>query len=166
MNPSLPKSILNLPALSTMYRSTYRYLYILCDHRAFMSPESCYSWQTAPHASLWLLRPYQPRACFLLYSLRVDPFLQWPAFKSFRSTRYFQLGKILLPPFLGNARSGPSPSRWPALITLPNLAKYSLVGRRLCDVVLFLSCIVEHTLTAICVLLSRRSPTHQSGQGL
>ena len=43
----------------------------------------------------------------------------------------------------------PPPCRWPALITLPTLAKLQLVWGRLCDVVLFLSCLVEHTLTAV-----------------
>ena len=37
-----------------------------------------------------------------------------------------------------------------SLITLPTLAKFQLVWRRLCDV-LFPSCLVEHTLTAVCV---------------
>ena len=76
-------------------------MYMLCDHRAFMSPESCskalikYSWQTV-HIPLWQSRPYQPRACFLFrLSIRVDPFLRWPAPKSFSSTHRFQLGKIL-----------------------------------------------------------------------
>ena len=46
----------------------------------------------------------------------------------------------------------PLPCRWPALITLPTFAKFQLVWRRLCDVVLLPSCLVEHTLTAVCVL--------------
>ena len=37
--------------------------------------------------------------------------------------------------------------RWPALITLPTLAKFQLVWHRLCDIVLFRSsCLFEHTL--------------------
>ena len=66
----------------------------------------------------------------------------------------------LSPPYLGNARSGPSPSRWSALITLLTLAKFPFVWCRLCDAVLFTSCLVEHTLTAVCVILSRGSSTH------
>ena len=46
----------------------------------------------------------------------------------------------------------PPPSRWPAFITLHHLTKFQLVWRRLCDVVLFLSCLFEHTLTAVCVV--------------
>ena len=44
--------------------------------------------------------------------------------------------------------------QWPALITLPTLAKFQLVWRRLCDAVLFRSssCLFEHTLTAVCIL--------------
>ena len=44
------------------------------------------------------------------------------------------------------------PCRWPAIITLRTLAKFHLAWRRLCDVVLFLSSLVEHTLTAVCLL--------------
>ena len=40
----------------------------------------------------------------------------------------------------------------PALLTLPHLAKFQLVWRHLCDVVLSPSCLFEHTLTAVCVL--------------
>ena len=47
----------------------------------------------------------------------------------------------------------PPPCRWPALITLPTLAKFELVWRRRCDVALFPSCLVEHIFTAGCVLL-------------
>ena len=36
------------------------------------------------------------------------------------------------------------------LITLPHLAKFRLVWRRLCEV-LFASCLFEHTLTVVCV---------------
>ena len=48
--------------------------------------------------------------------------------------------------------STPPLCRWPALITLPSLAKFQLVWRHLCDFVLFPSCLVEDTLTAACVL--------------
>ena len=51
----------------------------------------------------------------------------------------------------------PPPCRWLALFTLPTLAKFQLVWRRICDVVLFPSCLVEHTLTAVCVLPEYRS---------
>ena len=52
----------------------------------------------------------------------------------------------------------PPSCRWPSLITLPTLAKFQLVWRRLCDVVLFRSsCLFEHTLTAVCAL-----PKYQS----
>ena len=103
-----------------MYSSAY--LYTLCDHRAFVSPESCSKVLSAAgkprNRPLRQSRPYQLRACFLYrLVLRVGPFLRWPAIKRFSSTHRFQLGKILSPPHLGNARSGPSPSRWPALIT-------------------------------------------------
>ena len=40
---------------------------------------------------------------------------------------------------------------------LPTLAKVSALWRRICDVVLFPSCLVEHTLTAVCVLPEYRS---------
>ena len=54
----------------------------------------------------------------------------------------------------------PPPCRWPAFITLPTLAKFHLVWRRLCDVVLSRSsCLFEHTLTAVCVL-----PEYQPGR--
>ena len=44
----------------------------------------------------------------------------------------------------------PPPCRWPLLITLPTLAKFQLVWRRLCDVVLFRSsCLLGYTLSAI-----------------
>ena len=52
----------------------------------------------------------------------------------------------------------PPPTRWPALITLPNLAKFQLVWRRLCDVVLLPSCLLEYTLAAVCV------PEYQSSR--
>ena len=52
----------------------------------------------------------------------------------------------------------PLPCRWPALITLRTLAKFELVWRRRCDVVLFPSCLFEHTVTAVCVL-----PEYQFG---
>ena len=54
----------------------------------------------------------------------------------------------------------PPPCRWPDLITLPTLAKFQLVWRRLCHVVLFpFSYLVEHTLTVVCVL-----PKYQPGR--
>ena len=76
------------------------YLYMLCDHRAFMSPESCSKvLSTAGKTRLVPLRQSRPcrqRAYFLFRpSLRVDTFLQWPALTSFSSTHRFQLGKIL-----------------------------------------------------------------------
>ena len=37
--PFPPEVDIIFPAMSTMYSSTY--LYMLCDHRAYMSPESC-----------------------------------------------------------------------------------------------------------------------------
>ena len=51
----------------------------------------------------------------------------------------------------------PPPCRWPALIALPNLAKFQIVWRRLCDVLFRSSCLFEHTLTAVCAL-----PEYQS----
>ena len=53
----------------------------------------------------------------------------------------------------------PLPSQWPVLITLSPFAKFQLVWRRLCDVVLFPSCLFERTLTAVCV-----QPEYQSGR--
>ena len=60
-----------------------------------MSPESCFKVLVATgkprYISLRQSRPYQPRACFLFrLSLRVGPFLRWPALKCFSSTRRFQ----------------------------------------------------------------------------
>ena len=86
-----------LPALSTMYGSTY--LYVLRDHNAFMSPESCSKVLSAAgkprYIPLRQSRPYQRRACFVfLLSLRVDPFLRYPALKSFSSTHSFHLGNM------------------------------------------------------------------------
>ena len=46
----------------------------------------------------------------------------------------------------------PPPCRWPALITLPALAKFQLDWRHLCDVLFRSSCLFEHTLTAVCAL--------------
>ena len=72
---------------------------MLCDHRAFMSPESCSRFSSTAgkprHIPLRQTRPYQPtRSCFLFHlSLRVDPFLRWPALESCSSTYRFQLGK-------------------------------------------------------------------------
>ena len=81
-----------------MFTSTY--LHKLCDHRYFMSLESCskvLSTAGKPrHIPQRQSRPYQPRACFLFrLSLRVHPCLRWPALKSFSSTHRFQLGNIL-----------------------------------------------------------------------
>ena len=54
----------------------------------------------------------------------------------------------------------PPPGRWSALITVPTHAKFQLVWCRPCDDVLFLSpCLVEHTLTAVCML-----PKYQRGR--
>ena len=54
----------------------------------------------------------------------------------------------------------PPPCRWPALISLPTLAKVHLVWRHLCEFVLLpFSCLVEHTLTAVCV-----PPEYQPGR--
>ena len=54
----------------------------------------------------------------------------------------------------------PPPCRWPALLTVPILAKFQLVWRSLCNLVLLASsCLVEHTLTAVCVL-----PAYQPGR--
>lgn len=44
-------------------------------------------------------------------------------------------------------RSTLRPSRLPALFILPTFAKVQVVWRRLCDVVRFPSCLVEHGLT-------------------
>ena len=45
------------------------------------------------------------------------------------------------------------PCRWSTLISLSTLAKFQLVWRRLCDVVLFRpSYLFKHTLTAVCAL--------------
>ena len=52
----------------------------------------------------------------------------------------------------------PPPCRWPALTTLPTLAKFQLVWRRLCDLLFRSSCLFEHTLADICVL-----PEYESG---
>ena len=91
---SLPKSISCLHVLSTMYSSTRPYM--LCDYRAFMSTESCVKVLSAAgkprHITLRQSRPYQPTAYFRFrLSLRVDPFLRWPALKSFSSAHRFQL---------------------------------------------------------------------------
>ena len=56
---------------------------------AFQSLRSC--WHTAP--PLRHSRPCQRRACFRFrLSIRVDPFLRWPALKSFSSIHGSQLG--------------------------------------------------------------------------
>ena len=47
----------------------------------------------------------------------------------------------------------PQPNRWPALTTLPNVASFQLVWRRVCDVVMFRSSyLFERTLTAVYAL--------------
>ena len=47
----------------------------------------------------------------------------------------------------------PQPNRWPALTTLPNVASFQLVWRRVCDVVMFPSSyLFERTLTAVYAL--------------
>ena len=55
MNPSLPKSISCLPALSTMYSSTYISIYALWLHSLYVTRvvfrSLKYSWQTAPYTS-------------------------------------------------------------------------------------------------------------------
>ena len=51
----------------------------------------------------------------------------------------------------------PPPSRWPAIITLLTLATLRLVWRRLCDVVLFPSCLVEQGLLNAPLLICRVS---------
>ena len=73
---------------------------MLCDHRVFMLPESCskvFSTAGKPgHITLRQSRPYQLRSCFLFRrTLRVEPFLRWPALKRLSSTHRFQLGTIL-----------------------------------------------------------------------
>ena len=44
----------------------------------------------------------------------------------------------------------PPPCRWPDLITLPTLAKFQLVWRRLCDVLFRSSCLFEHPYGRLC----------------
>ena len=73
---------------------------MLCDHRVFFSPESCPKVLSTVgklrHVPLRQSRPYKPRACFLFrLSLRVDPFLRWPALKRFSPTHRLQLEKPL-----------------------------------------------------------------------
>ena len=52
----------------------------------------------------------------------------------------------------------PPRCRWPALITLPTVAKFQLVWRPLCGVVLFgSSCLFERTFTTV-----RALPEYQS----
>ena len=93
---SLPKSISCLHVLSTVYSSAYRYM--LWDDGTFMSLESCSKVSSAAGKPRYTpprqSRPYQPRACFLLrLSLRVEPFLIWPALKNLCSSHRFHLGK-------------------------------------------------------------------------
>ena len=91
-----------------MYRSTttvvhniYRYMDTLCDHRAFMPPESCSKLvniplTSAPRILLRQLRPYRPRSYFVfVFQSELTPFLQWPALNIFSSTHRFQLVKTL-----------------------------------------------------------------------
>ena len=108
-----------------------------------MSPELCSKvLRTAGkprHLPLRQSRPCQPRACFLfVFQFELTLFSDGQL-NSFSSTHHFQLGNVLSLPYLGNVRNGPSPSRWPALIKFPR------VWRRLCDVVLFPSCLVITT---------------------
>ena len=46
----------------------------------------------------------------------------------------------------------PPPSRWPALITLPTLTKFQLGWRRLCDVALFPSCLINTAFPMPCII--------------
>ena len=100
--PEVNNTGIFLQCLQRTTSSTYKYniyIYMLCDHRAFMSPESCSRFSSTAgkprHIPLRQTRPYQPtRSCFLFrLSLRVDPFLRWPALESCSSTYRFQLGK-------------------------------------------------------------------------
>ena len=50
----------------------------------------------------------------------------------------------------------PRPTRWPDLITFSTLAKFQLVWRRLCGVVLFPCCLVKHGLTDAPLLIEHR----------
>ena len=97
VNPYLSKSIC-LPALSTLYSSIHIYIPGICFVTTELScRQSCVPkcWPTR-HIPLRQSRPCKPRACFRFRpSLRVDPFLRWPALNSFSSTHRFQLGKIL-----------------------------------------------------------------------
>ena len=43
----------------------------------------------------------------------------------------------------------PPPCRWPAVTTSPTLAKFQLVWRRFCDVVVFPSSLIRHSLTTV-----------------
>ena len=52
-------------------------------------------------------------------------------------------------------RPMPPPSRWPSFIILPTLVKFQLVWRRLCDVVLLPSSLLEHNFMAVCILTCR-----------
>ena len=107
---------------------------------------------------------------FAIFSIKYRIYCRRDKFKeanfktrTFAHTNMLYLSALstnLPPPYLGNARRDPSPSRWPARTTLPTLAKSQLRWHHLCDVVLLPSRLVEYALTAICVLLSQRSSTH------
>ena len=145
-------------------------LSMLCDHRAFMSPESCSK----------VLRPAdkpchhcdnrdpinQEHVFFFVFHFELTPFslnvLCLSVFTSSWCVCLYISGLsfcivynvVLSPPYLRNARSGPSRSRWPALITLLTLANFPLVWCRLCDVVLFPSCLVPYG--HMCTIFSRK----------
>ena len=60
-----------------------------------------YSWQTAPYISATIATISTKGTFSCRLSLRVDPFLRWPAPKSFSQTHRFQLtGKIIEREFL------------------------------------------------------------------
>ena len=85
--PFPPEINIMSSCIVTMHSSTN--LYMLCDHRAFMSPVSCSKILSTAgktcHIHLRQSRPYQPRACIIFrLSLRIDPFLRWPALKKFQ----------------------------------------------------------------------------------
>ena len=63
-----------------MYGGTYKYIYMLCDRKAFTSPESCskvlikYSWQTAPYTSATIATISQGHGFFFVFHLELTPF--------------------------------------------------------------------------------------------
>lgn len=63
-------------------------------------------------------------SCDKIFDLTADGF-------SFYIIFLYCLECSLSPPCFGNVRSGPSPSGWPVLITMPTLAKFPLFWRRL-----------------------------------